>query len=249
MRKIEEFDTSPIAWEIYKLMYGNNFEKEKFEISYDSRKIIKDICFKYNGKCTKHMNFSGETDFNFGRGWSHTRYEKYEKIIIHSSITPQKYKTMYSNYLDICNKLYRSIVNISIMPQTGNLQSIKKGIGNDRIDTFIWALDEYYSKNSNILTNNCTFENINALKSYLDIFGNAKNYCGAIYHISESLVDELIVSGKEPIDSVERMISYMNLALRFWRQKIAYIKKQSSQSEEISQAIKTADGLLEEIFT
>lgn len=241
----EEFDTSPIAWEIYELMYATNFDKIS-EMSCESRKYIENS-FIYNGKSTDPMKFSGETDFNFGSGWAHTRYEKYEKLITQASI-PQEYKTMYFNHLVICNKLYKSIVNISMMPQTGNLQSVKKGIGNDRIDTFIWALDEYYNKNTNILTNYCSYENMNILKNYLNIFGDVNNYCGAIYHINESLVDELIISGKESIGSAEHMISYMNLALRFWRQKIAYLKNQSNQSARISQAIKTADNLLEEFF-
>lgn len=241
----EEFDSSPIAWEIYKLMYAANFTKA-FEKSYKTRKYITNS-FIYNGKSTNSMKFSGETDFNFGSGWAHTKYEKYGKLITQATI-PQEYKTMYSNHLKICSELYKSIVNISIMPQTGNLQSTKKGIGNDRIDVFIWALDGYYNKNSNILTNYCSYENMDILKIYLDIFGDVYSYCDAIYHINESLVDDLVISGKESIDSVERMISYMNLALRFWRQKITFLKNKGNQSTEISQTIITADNLLEEFF-
>lgn len=45
----EEFDSSPIAWEIYKLMYAANFNKT-FELSYKSRKYIiywRDYCGIY----------------------------------------------------------------------------------------------------------------------------------------------------------------------------------------------------------
>lgn len=178
----EEFDSSPIAWEIYKLMYAANFNKT-FELSYKSRKYIINS-FIYSGKSTAPMKFSGETDFNFGKGWAHTIYEKYGSLITHASI-PQEYKTMYSNYLSMCNRLYKSIVNISIMPQTGNLQSTKKGIGNDRIDVFIWALNEYYNKNSNILTNYCSYENMDMLKN-IWIFLVTYIIIVALYTISTS---------------------------------------------------------------
>lgn len=238
----EEFDSNPIAWKIYNLMYAENFV-EAFEIIDKPRKHIKNS-FSYKGKHTSQMNFSGETDFNFGHGWAHTKYEKYVKLITQTSIS-QEDETKYSNHLNICSKLYKSIVNISIMPQTGNLQSAKKGIGNDRMDVFIWALAEYYNKSSNVLTNYCSYENMESLQKYLDIFGDVYNYCDAIYHINESLVNDLIKSGKESIDSVERMVSYMDLASKFWRQKIVFLKKKRNQSKEISQAITTADDLLE----
>ena len=243
----EEFDTTPIAWEIYKLMYTENF-KEICVKSDKTRKYI-EASFIYNGKNFDLMKFSGDTDFNFGKGWSHSIQDKYKKLITESSIS-QEYKTMYSRHLGLCIELYKSVVNISIMPRNGNLQSAKKGIGNDRIDTFIWALDEYYSENSNLLTNNSSCEHMKILEKYLGVFGDVYNYCGTIYHINASLVDELIESGKKSIDSVERMISYMNLALRFWRQKIAYLKQknQSEETSEISQSIRSANNLLEKFF-
>ena len=237
----EEFDASPIAWEIYQLMYAANFSNA-FKISGGARTNITNR-FLYNGKRTGPMNFSGETDFNFTKGWSHTIYSKYNQLVTNASL-PQKCTAVYSARLEACYKLCRSIVNISIMPQTGNLQGTKKGIGNDRIDTFLWILDAYYHKSSNLLTNYCTYNNTNALKNYLDIFGDVYHYCDAIYHIDALLVKDLIKSGKEAIDSVERVVSYMDLAMRFWKQKLAFLKSQSNQSAETAQAIKEADSLL-----
>lgn len=239
----EEFDTSPIAWETYKLMYAENFEKNEIIDSFNRK--YKHTIFTYNGKSTGRMKFSGETDFNFdfGRSFAHAGSEKYRKYIEKVEISKED-KDKYLHNLNICGKLYKKIVNISIMPQTGNLQGVKKGIGNDRLDTFIHKLDDYYNKRSNLMTNYVSYENMDNLKEYLGIFGNVKNYCGAIYHIDGVLVNDLINSGKEAIDSVERVISYMNLAQRFWSQKLDYLKKQKNLSEEMNRAINEAETVL-----
>ncbi len=65
-----------------------------------------------------------------------------------------EYEKLYNIQLQRCVKLYKSVLNISLMPQTGNLQITKKGIGNDRVDTFIWALDSYYNDETSLLFNN-----------------------------------------------------------------------------------------------
>ena len=53
----------------------------------------------------------------------------------------KKYFKVCKNNIEICKKLMYSVVNISMMPMTGNFQSTKEGIGNDRIDTFIYVID------------------------------------------------------------------------------------------------------------
>ena len=143
-----------------------------------------------------------------------------------------EYEKLYNIELQRCVKLYKSVLNISLMPQTGNLQITKKGIGNDRVDTFIWALDSYYNDETSLLFNNSSFNNTSYLKEYLDLFRTDQkeetiyNYCYKIYGIeSHELVDELIMHGKEAIDSPEKVITYMNCAYRFWCQKLTFIKK------------------------
>ena len=81
-----------------------------------------------------------------------------------------EYEKLYNIELQRCVKLYKSVLNISLMPQTGNLQITKKGIGNDRVDTFIWALDSYYNDETSLLFNNSSFNNTSYLKEYLDLF-------------------------------------------------------------------------------
>lgn len=46
-------------------------------------------------------------------------------------------------------------------------------------------------------------------------------------------MDELIIHGKEAIDSPEKVIAYMNLAYRFWCQKLTYIKKKMEYNKDI----------------
>lgn len=102
----------------------------------------------------------------------------------------------------------------------------------DVVDPFIWALNSYYIDETSLLFNNSTFNNTSYLKEYLDLFKMEQkeetiyNYCYKIYGIeSHELVDELIMHGKEAIDSPEKVIAYMNRAYRFWCQKLVYIKK------------------------
>lgn len=245
----EEFDTSDLAWVLYKIFYGGY---NKVECKNGRRYIEINID-------NKIINMSGDTDYNFGSGWSHSIRNKYENYL--SGISPEDNKLLYKTQLQSCENLYKSILNISLMPQTGNLQSVKKGIGNDRLDTFIWALNSYYIGETSLLFNHSSFHNTLYLKEYLEFFRTDKkdediyNYCLKIYGIKNyKLVDELIKFGKEAIDSSEKVIAYMNLAYRFWCQKLEYIKemmkcnKNNISYEEnkiISQAVKSVENELD----
>lgn len=223
--KKEEFDTSDLAWITYKLFYGKDFSINEKDRKYSKLKIGNNNFIK----------ISGDTDFNFGSGWSNSIANKYKGYL---GQVPDGYKTMYQNQLAICKNLFYSIVNVSLMPQTGNLQGTKKGIGNDRIDTFIWALNSYYDGETSLLFNNATYQNTQDLKAYLNIFKNKDcdpiyKYCSQIYGIYEGLVDELIESGKMAIDSPERVIGYMKLAYQFWNQKLMRINQEMDNKDNI----------------
>ena len=68
---MEEFDTSNLAWIFYKLFYGidkdvaENKIRNYVEIDFGNRTI----------------DMSGDTDYNFGMGWSHSIREKYENYL------------------------------------------------------------------------------------------------------------------------------------------------------------------------
>lgn len=246
-----EFDTSAIAWETYKYLYDNS---DFTECKNANRESIKGK-LKYADSETKEtIAYSGETDFNFGPGWSNSIFNKYKKLINTISVGNEeeknKYKVLYHNNLKICQILYKSVVNVSLMPQSGNLQLTKKGIGNDRIDTFIWGLDAYYDKDNpvNIIANNSTWQHMELLLDYLNLFGNVYDYCKGVYHINESLVDDMIESGKKAIDSPDRVIEYMNLALRFWRQKLMYLNSCTNISPDMELELKKISTIMDLVY-
>lgn len=174
-----EFDVSNIAWEIYKLLYEDNFVNGfKIESPPDGRKYIDEIYTVGNKKSSIALNFSGETDFNYTKGYAHSRLEAYKNLVNDDKV-PEKYKKymkVYFENLKIFGDLTYSIVNVSLIPQSGNLQAVKQGIGNDRLDTFVWALDKYYSKRSNLLFNHSSAQNMSALNEYLDMFNGVDEY-------------------------------------------------------------------------
>lgn len=245
----EEFDTSDLAWNIYYIMYDlTGCVKND-----DARKAVKGI-INYDGITTQdELVYSGDTDFNFGAGWSHSIFDKYKKYIGEISFgndeEREQFIKQYTTNLKVCQDVYKSIVNISLIPKTGNLQMTKKGLGNDRLDVYIWALDRYYDENEhvNLLVNNSTGNHMELLYQYLNQFSDVYEYCKAVYHINESLVDDMIESGKKGIDSPERVIEYMYLALRFWRQKLMYLKS-CDLPEETKSEILIISSKLDKVF-
>jgi hypothetical protein len=228
-----EYDVSEGALTAYQLIYQKNFKNEVLTFTDQKRPSIYDR-FILNWKQVASGRFSGETDFNFKVGFAHSRGTLYHKLLDNSHL-PNDDKNFYKKRLSECQKLTHSIVNVSLMPMSGNLQSTKANIGNDRIDVFIRMLDHYYRNNENVLMNYTSYENMPFLKEYLDIFNNIYQYCDVIYHIDRSLVDELIESGKKAIDTPERVIDFMSLAYRFWHQKLENLKRiiASSKKEEL----------------
>lgn len=239
-----EYDVSKIAWEAYRLMYKDFFDNGKEEKN-NNRPYL-DYHFTHNSKKFS-ISLSGDTDFNFSNGFAHSRLETYKKFL-ENKIDYKKYKDMYSNNLEVFKLLNHSIVNVSLIPKTGNIQNIKQGIGNDRLDTFVWLLDLYYSKKICLFLNFSSYENIDFVKSYFDSFGTIYDYCEKIYHINESLVDDLINSGKKAIDSPERVIEFMNLTIRFWKQKALYLSEKATEekSETIIKALNNYEQTISE---
>lgn len=211
-----EYDVSDVAWYTYKLLYDNIII-----VNRGTRRFT-EIEININGSQEK-ISLSGETDFNFKKGFAHSRLDAFNDII--SSEVPEEFVVKYKDNLEICVKLSKSIVNISLMAQTGNLQQAKGGL-NDRLDVFIWALDKYYLHgNSNILFNYASNPNIKFLKEYLASYENIYDYCWMIYRIEKSLVDDMIISGGIALDTEFNVMKYMTIAFRFWKQKYIYIKE------------------------
>lgn len=227
---VKEYDVKYGAWKLYNLLYqsnafipdGINFDKD---VKTDSNRRFTSKCVSHNGK-KMTIDLSGETDFNFGKkkifGLGKSRLQFFEYFL---KDVPEEKKEYYSELLSYCKEHFHSQVNISMLPKTGGLNLTKKAIGNDRIDTFIWALDEYYNERSCLILNNSSNENMHTIKEYLSLFKNVYEYCNTIYFINKSLVDDLISSGAKPIDTYQRALEYMELAKRFWEQKAKIINR------------------------
>ena len=118
------------------------------------------------------------------------------------------------------------------MPVTGGLNIIKQNLGNDRLDTFIYALSLYYDGNDSfIMSKNYRIENLRILKDYLDSYkvtdengiidskASLYNYCNYIYHMDKELVDAMCCLGKRMINTPEDVNEYLNLVKEYWDSK------------------------------
>lgn len=246
---VGEYDRCPDAINLYSKVY----EKQIKECIDENKQI-----FKFWYKENKNIEMSGDIDFNF----------KMRKIISFIDIVDNGRSQMgEENKQIIKNRLYsyHNLIympdNISLCPKTGALNSIKNSLGNDRLDTFIFALKLYYEEEieSFILSAGGMkppfIANRNELKEYLDSFRNNEdkkqsiyNYCSKMYHIHDtSLVDDLCSSGKKSIDTPERVKEYLDLAMLVWKKKSDFYAnsndKVKSQYQKMLKEVMESRGL------
>lgn len=230
-------DSSPFVWEyIYSKIYSENewkLRKEKMHI--EDGKIELEIDrtrqIAYVGRLGEgNLYFGGETDFNF----SERQYIFFRKRINVDDI----------ELLKICSKRHHALENFSLMPRTGNLQGVKGGRF-DRLDRFIWLLNDYYDHPGEDLQHkvfqapgprdkNKKICGKKILKAYLDSFRDSKNedkddkfnkpneatyrYCSTIYKMDNIWVDRMIKNGKEDMVG-DHIKEYLNLAMEYWDTK------------------------------
>lgn len=221
-------DDDPDVWEhVYKTAYKNKIIGKEFNIVNP-----KEINGRYvaSKKDDDNITISGETDFNFSDKLyivgKKTKYKYYSEIL--DTIEDTECRQNCMELLDYCCNMTGKIGNFSLM------QTIKGTFTvTDRIDTFIYVLNNYYLGIDEMVLSRCTASStVNKLKKYLDLFKDTEpknsiyKYCREVYHISsEDLVSDLIKSGKHTICTVEELIDYMILAVRFWTLKSYYYKE------------------------
>lgn len=229
LNDVDEYDVKYQAWKIYQIMYKKNLIFTENDIIRNGRRPYISCQFVHNKKITNPMKFSGETDFNFStkrkRELCRSRYEHYKKIL-ERDLEDSGILEIYVRMLNECSQMCYSQDNISIMLQTGNMQGVKGAIGLDRLDVWLLVVDMKYRYNINLLQNHCTMENCSEIEEFLNLFDNVYDYANTIYHIDRKLVDDLIESGKRPLDSADNIIVFMSLAKRFWEQKHRFIDEQ-----------------------
>ena len=216
-----EYDTSPEAFKLYNALYRQNGLLGS-EISLSAAKSRRPAaeCELFHDGRSVVLTVSGDTDFNFSTkrviGLSRSRIDF---LNYYQHELPMEQQGEFIHLLSECQRHFHSPENLSLMPQTGGLNLAKKGIGNDRLDAFVFSLSEYYTGGSNLLLSYASNENLPFLKQYLSLFSSVYDYCRTIYGISDALTPALVVSGRQPIDSAPRALEYMQLACRFWEQK------------------------------
>lgn len=247
------YDRSLDAIDLFSKVYERSISESNIKKS-DLDKGIRN--FKFQGN--KSIEISGDIDFNFKM--NHIRYF----IDIINNGKSEMAEAQKMNLKKILIKFHNLTYhpnNISLLPRTGALNNIKKSLGNDRLDTILFALKLYYEKGitSFILSSSCGpnppyIANRNKLKEFLDSFNCGSNnsesiysYCNQIYHIDENLVNDLCLSGSKPIDTPERVEDYLDLATRFWAQKNEFYKRSNSkvksQYQKMMKEIIEARGL------
>lgn len=238
-------DSSDVAWEYYKYVYkdedGTYNEKLKFLSELNSDKIDdKGYHLADNGNRliaeTKNNNipdFGGDVMFNFNHG----KYDIFKEIL--GSDTDQ---------LNRCAKNHHSLLNFSIMPQTGAMNNFK-GINHklDRFDYFISELDNYYKadcfKRAETALGKYYLKETDCpatvRNNFLNSLSDIKNYCKQVYFIDENFkpndgilktndknfIKRLIDNGKKAIDTKDNLIKYMDLAEDYWEMRHNQIQK------------------------
>lgn len=249
----DEYDRCQDAIALYSKVYEKAISECKINEA-DLNKGIRN--FKFQGN--KSIEVSGDIDFNFKM--KHVRY--FIDIIDNGkSEMAETQKTDLKNRLIGLHNLTYHPDNISLLPRTGALNNIKKSLGNDRLDTFLFALKIYYEEGitSFILSgaggmNPPFIANRNELKEFLDSFNcgsnnseSIYNYCKQMYHIEKELVNDLCSSGSKPIDTPERVDKYLKLVRSFWAQKQEFYRKSNnevkSQYQKMIKIITEARGL------
>ncbi len=231
------YDDDKSTWEeIYKLAYVGKIIGKHFDIqnpmfsNYRKRYVAEAL----NGSAFINADVSGETDFNFSSkkgAHNQSKYGIYKAIL--ESIEDQEKKEKALKLLEYCRNETHKPENYSLMICNGSLQTVKGTFDLDRIDVFLYLLDNYYKKKDELILSHCSYEAQDVLRNYLNLFYSIDNhkdsiyaYCSEIYHISNrKLVDDLIKSGRLSIRSPERVIAYMKLAIRFWNAKSGYYQK------------------------
>ncbi|MGN0520684.1 MAG: hypothetical protein ACI4LB_08080 [Candidatus Fimenecus sp.] len=257
----EEYDTSKEIWDMYMNLYRWNLkdgESNKYwDLASESKnesknrrkaKITNEGAEKFGFEkfynCKESILFenaekeniclSGDIIFNFSQGHYTKQANKYETLL--NKLEDEKKKTQYLNKLKMCVEKHHSPENCALLLSNGKLQIAKKSIGDDRGDTFIWALNSYFIGNSEIILNSATPEWGCVLRCFLDSFKNRKypsksiyRYCNMFYNITDrKLIDHLILSGAKAIDTPERVCEYIDLAQKFWKKRDKVIKKMSA---------------------
>lgn len=218
----DEYDRSTEAKELFKSIY--RISEKKVKLNYKYGKNEDDI-----------IEISGDIDNNFKMNKLHYWFD----MIDNDSKCDQENKDRVKDKLVFLHEITYHPDNISIMPVSGGMNNIKADLGFDRIDTFLYCLQQYYNGLDSIFLNH-GFPRMpythprNDLKKFLDSFGEGEeglyNYCQKVYHVSDKeFVKRLCESGKKAILNTEDIDDYLNLVIIFMARKAEYYKNSDNE--------------------
>lgn len=236
--------------------YNLNFDDLHYYVYVAPRKYLDSPHLKYNRlhafpKHTKPIGYdednrciypptvslSGDVDFNFNM----THYRKFMQIVNNDDSVNETIKRAIKEILIwLRDNMHHSLINFSLMQSMGNMQGFKGGnfCEGDRLDRFVFFLNEYYHiahkyRTNTSVASNASPQNRDALIAYLNIFVDVYDYCNKIYFLTveEKLINDLIISGSKSIDSAYRVIEYIELAIRFWEVKLKYFNEKDLSQE------------------
>ena len=242
-------DSSPSAWEHYRIVYADSLGKTYDIENPTFRNYVKIadqdlytniptslskcrlVAIKKGVPKTKNINgknyfyadlrLGGETDFNFGMNEKSNKYAAFYTLITKEYSGSEL--DSYLNMLDRCNRMHHSLENFSLMQVMGKLQQFKGYDTFDRFDVFISKLAKYFEGDPEVVQEIREFAgktNASYLSTYLRTFSTFENYCAQVYFISDvQLIRDLISSGNQTIRYGHDVVRYMQLAFRYWDQK------------------------------
>lgn len=241
----ESYDSSEEAYQFYKNIYNNELTLSK-----------KNYIWK------NEISISGDIVFNFNE----TKSKYFESIIKNDEFASDDKKEYCKQFLKILFEFHdKTVLNISAYPKEGGLNNIKQNLGNDRLDVFISALNFYYQGIDSFILDSgfkkMVYNNRKILKTFLDSFdkkNSTKSLCNIIFFLyqvnDENLINNLIGNGTKHLSSIDSILEYCSLAVRFWRNRAENICKDNDRfykeeilKKNIADKIKMLDAKLKEI--
>lgn len=251
-----DLDSSPSAWLYYERVYSEVDNKlninyditNKYQLRVVSRsRIVHDLPLK-NGFVNRIMAWNlnanrvnnkiegsmlrlgGDCDFNFNQ----IKCKLLKTKVNQDKTINDETKKRINARLDQFQKQHHCVLNFSLMQVVGGMNTCKQSLGKgnlDRLDSFVYYLNEYYCVGDTSIFRRCTKQNKVALKSYLKGFDNIYDYCHHVYFLygaitvgkrdieSKEFINDLIIHGSKLINTAASIERYMDLAENFWEFK------------------------------
>lgn len=215
-------DSDQAAWKFYKSFYGNNLKTND-----KNHHLTYHLTYKKGIS----IDVNGDVCFN-------VKLQPQKRYTLLGSIV--KDEDCFSRLKELLDSLLYSPINISILPKTGGLNTVKGQFSCDRFDSFIWLINAYYNGLRapivNRGTKNSYISNQSKLADFLDKIGSTEEFCHLFYGINDNkLIEDLIASGVKDISTPNEFYNYLQLAIKFWYARIDVLKqKKESSNNDIS---------------